>query len=74
MSTKGAQLNDKPTNQLSDDWVNAVTQNLPTEGDVAKAMKIAKRKDLPVKTIIVAVDKSDKTVKIIPVKIPNKSK
>ncbi|NOL52581.1 hypothetical protein [Pelistega suis] len=70
VSTKGA----GGTNQLSKGWIEAVTQNLPTEGDVAKAMKIVKNEGLPVKTIIVAVDKSDKTVKIIPVKIPNKSK
>lgn len=68
VSTKGA----GGTNQLSEDWVNVVTAKLPDEDPVKKAMKIVEYKGLTVKTMIVAVDKSDKTIKIIPVKIPNK--
>jgi hypothetical protein len=71
VSTKGAKFNGDPTNQLSENWVKAVKDNLPDGDKVKEAMNVAGEKGLPIKTMIVAVDKSDKTIKIIPVKIPN---
>jgi len=74
VSTKGAKYGDDFTNQLSEDWITAVEKQLPRDGEVRRAFELARESDSPIKTIIVAVDKSDKTVKIIPVKIPNKSR
>lgn len=67
VSTKGA----GGTNQLSKGWIEAVVDNLSDTDIVKLKVRAALKNNMSIKTIIVAVDKSDKTVKIIPVKIPN---
>ncbi len=67
VSTKGA----GGTNQLSKGWIEAVVDNLSDTDIVKLKVRAALKNNMSIKTIIVAVDKSDKTVKIIPVKIAN---
>ena len=68
VSSKGA----KGTNQLSDDWVNAVSGILPKNDPVRIAIENAELQKKPIKTIIAGVDKSNGKVVLLPVKVPNK--
>ncbi|WP_239384669.1 VENN motif pre-toxin domain-containing protein [Mannheimia massilioguelmaensis] len=65
ISSKGA----GGTNQLSSDWITNVINQLPKND----AVRIAIEKSDPtsIKTIVAGIDKSDRAIKLIPVKVPN---
>ncbi|TCP10714.1 hypothetical protein EV697_1171, partial [Bisgaardia hudsonensis] len=77
VSNKGAKLDNKVTNQLSQDWIEAVATEKfdldktdPAILAVRKALK--NKQNQPIKTLIIGVDKVDEKIKLIPVEVPNK--
>ncbi len=77
VSNKGAKLRGNQTNQLSQDWIEAVATEKfkPKTTDPAiLAVRKAIDKQQPIKTLIIGVDKVDKKIKLIPVEVPNKAK
>ncbi len=72
MSTDGASINGQTTNQLSENWINAVIRNLPKDDPSKLAILDAIKEKKPVVTLVAGVDKANNKVFLVPVKIPNK--
>ena len=72
VNTNGASLNGEKTIQLSENWIKAVYEKLPDGDPVKNAINNALDTKKTIKAIIAGVDKSDTSIKLIPVEIPNK--
>ncbi|TFV07230.1 hypothetical protein E4T80_12490 [Muribacter muris] len=68
VSTKAA----GKTHQLSEEWIEAVKEQIGKNGETHRILEHAKDKNIPVRTAIVGVDKTTGEIKLIPVKVPNK--
>ncbi|BFU60562.1 hemagglutinin repeat-containing protein [Rodentibacter abscessus] len=72
LSNKGASFGGEKTTQLSENWINAVSNQLPDGDPIKIAITNAYYNNKPIRTIITGVDRSDSTIKLIPVKVNNK--